>query len=117
MNRKLLLVVGICGGVMLAGAVGCKERKVVVVREPVPLQQPAEVILVPEAPPPAVVERRPPPPGPGYVWVSGYWTHQHGRYVWAPGRWERPPHRNGVWVAPRWERTPRGWRHTPGHWR
>jgi len=118
MNRKLLLVVGICGAVVVAGVVGCREERTrtVVVREPAPVAPPGYV-LVAEPPPPVIVESPGPPPGPGFVWIHGYWIHPHARYEWVRGHWERPPHARAVWAAPRWERTEHGWRHEPGRWR
>jgi hypothetical protein len=39
------------------------------------------------APPaPAYIAR-----GPDFVWVDGFWSFEHGRRVWVPGRWDRRP--------------------------
>jgi hypothetical protein len=48
-------------------------------------------VVVRVASPRAVVETRGPGPGTGYVWVDGYHRWDGHAYVWAPGRWERPP--------------------------
>ena len=54
-------------------------------------------------PPPARVEVFGVAPGPGFVWVDGYWNWSGSRYVWAPGRWQRPPRGRGRWEQGRWE--------------
>jgi WXXGXW repeat (2 copies) len=56
-------------------------------------------------------------PGPGYVWTEGYWNLAGGSWVWAPGRWLRPPRPHSVWVAPEWRREGRGYRFHRGRWR
>ena len=38
-------------------------------------------------------------------------------YVWAPGRWERPPRVHAVWVRHRWVHRNGGWVLVEGHWR
>jgi len=58
----------------------------------------------------------------GFVWVPGYYDHDHGRYKWVAGRWEHErkgyayhgatwEHRSGHWYY-----TEPGWRreHSPG---
>jgi len=73
------------------------------------------------APPAAPVEVVP-PPRIGFVWVPGYYDHDHGRYKWVAGRWEHErkgyayhgatwEHRSGHWYY-----TEPGWRreHSPG---
>lgn len=78
----------------------------------------AEVgIVVRVAPPPPVVEHYGPPPHPGYVWISGYQRWDGGRYVWVPGRWDRPPHPGARWVGHRWVHRRNGWVMQEGHWR
>ena len=52
-------------------------------------------VVIGRTPPPLRYERRPPPPGEGFVWVDGYWRVDRGRYVWAPGVWQRAT----VWRA------------------
>ena len=49
-------------------------------------------VVIRIGPPPPVVEERGPPPERGYVWIDGYHRWDGDRYVWTPGRWERPPH-------------------------
>ena len=56
-------------------------------------------------------------PGPGFVWTEGYWNLAGSRWLWMPGRWMRPPHRNAVWVAPEWRQEGRGYRFHRGYWR
>ena len=49
-------------------------------------------VVVRVAPPAPIVEERGRPPERGFVWIDGYHRWDGGRYVWVPGRWERPPH-------------------------
>jgi hypothetical protein len=71
--------------------------------------------VVEMAPPPPQRDVIPVPPGPGWFWISGFWTWRLGRHVWISGRWSEP--RSGyVWVPQRWERQGRGWREVPGRW-
>ncbi|HLJ17988.1 MAG TPA: hypothetical protein VKV15_26055 [Bryobacteraceae bacterium] len=67
-------------------------------------------------PPPPRVEAYGYAPGPGYVWVSGFWDWR-GQWVWAPGRWARPPRPHAYWVPSRWERGHHGYAFVRGHWR
>ena len=76
---------------------------------------PSTTTVVEEAPPApvaetVVVER----PGPGYVWIGGEWVW-NGGWFWRAGYWSYLP--GGVWVEGGWSRGPRGWYHSPGHWR
>ncbi len=71
--------------------------------------------VVEEAPPAplpetVIVER----PGPAYAWVGGEWVW-NGGWFWRAGYWAYHP--GGVWVEGGWSRGPRGWSHSPGHWR
>lgn len=67
------------------------------------------------APPPVQAEVIGVAPGPGWFWISGFWTWQLGRHVWIGGRWEAP--RQGwAYVPHRWEPRGRGWRESPGRW-
>lgn len=67
------------------------------------------------APPAVVYEPVVAAPGPGYFWISGYWTWQLGRHVWIGGRWS--PQRPGyVWTPHRWVPHGSGWRESPGRW-
>jgi hypothetical protein len=74
-------------------------------------------VVVRIGPPPPVVERRPPPPEHGYVWIAGYHRWDGARYVWTPGRWDRPPHPGAHWVAHRWVHHGDHWEMQEGHWR
>ena len=74
-------------------------------------------VLVRVGPPAPIVERRGPAPGPGYVWIDGYHRYEGGRYVWTPGRWDRPPHPGARWEAARWEHRHGGYVFHEGHWR
>jgi WXXGXW repeat (2 copies) len=56
-------------------------------------------------------------PRSGVVWVNGNYEWDGARYVWAPGRWARPPRRHAVWVGPRWVQRRHRWVKTPGRWR
>ena len=67
-------------------------------------------------PPPIRYEVPPPPPEVEYVWVQGYWVPSGPRYVWCPGRWERPPYYGAGWHAARWEHGEHGYRYHEGYW-
>ena len=56
-------------------------------------------------------------PGPGYMWAEGFWDWRGGNYVWAPGRWMRPPHARAVWDPGVWAQSNRGYAFRRGHWR
>ena len=68
-------------------------------------------------PPPVRAEVFGTAPGPGYVWIRGNWNYTGGRYNWAPGRWERPPHGRTHWEAGRWEKHGSQYHFREGHWR
>ncbi|MGA2251570.1 YXWGXW repeat-containing protein [Terracidiphilus sp.] len=74
-------------------------------------------VVVRIAPPVAVVEHPGPRPGPGYEWVAGYHRWDGARYVWVPGRYDRPPHAGAHWVAHRWVHRNGGYVLQEGHWR
>lgn len=74
-------------------------------------------VVIRVAPPAAIIERPGLPPERGFVWVAGYQRWDGGRYVWVPGRWERPPHPHARWVAARWVYRHGTWRMIEGHWR
>ena len=76
----------------------------------------AEVVIR-IAPPRVQVERRMLRPSRDHVWVPGYQRWDGGTYGWAPGRWERPPHRGARWVQPRYQRQRDGWIFIEGRWR
>jgi hypothetical protein len=76
-----------------------------------------EEVVVKVAPPHPVLETRVVAPGPGYVWISGYHRWDGAAYVWAPGRWELPPHPHQHWVAHRWVHKHGGYVLVEGHWR
>ena len=70
-----------------------------------------------------VTEESPPAPQyetvevrPGFVFVHGHWSRDHGRWAWQTGRYERERH-GYRFVDGRWER--RGNRHVwvDGQWR
>jgi hypothetical protein len=67
-------------------------------------------------PPPLRYEARPRMPGPGYVWTEGYWRWDRGRYVWAPGVWQRPPYAGAYWTHPHYDHYADGWHYHEGHW-
>jgi hypothetical protein len=73
-------------------------------------------IVIGRTPPPLRYERRPPPPGQGYAWVDGYWGANGGRYVWIPGRWDRPPYAGAYWSHPHYDHYNDGWHLHEGHW-
>lgn len=74
-------------------------------------------VVVRIGPPAPLVERRPPPPERGYVWIAGYHNWDGNRYVWVPGRWDRPPHPGARWEAHHWVHRHDGWVLMEGHWR
>ncbi|MFC5863107.1 hypothetical protein ACFPT7_12445 [Acidicapsa dinghuensis] len=74
-------------------------------------------VVVRVGPPAPIVERRPVAPGPGFVWIDGYHRWDGARYVWVPGRWDRPPRPHARWVPHRWEHRHDGWVLVEGHWR
>lgn len=73
-------------------------------------------ITIGRTPPPLRYERRPPPPGAGFVWIDGYWGIQGNRYVWVPGRWDRPPYAGAYWSHPHYDHYQDGWHYHEGHW-
>ncbi len=73
-------------------------------------------IYIGRRPPPMRYERRPPMPGQGYMWIDGYWGVSHNRYVWMPGRWNRPPYEGAYWNHPHYEHSRRGWQYHEGGW-
>src|SRR5579863_8391708 len=77
----------------------------------------AAEVIVKVAPPHVIVEKRPRAPGPEFVWVNGFHRWNGERYVWEPGRWDRPPHPHAKWVGHRWEKRHGGWVMVEGHWR
>jgi len=74
-------------------------------------------VTVRTPPPPALVEVRPVVPFVGAVWIGGYYTYEHNRYVWIPGRYAKPPRRDMHWVPGYWKEHHRGWKWTQGYWR
>jgi hypothetical protein len=95
-------------GVLL---VGCYEGYAV---------QPAYTVsaAVSVAPPPPVDEALPPAPYPGAAWLAGSWEWRplEQRYVWAGGRWGRPPGPGLVYRPPVWSRAGAFYRREPGRW-
>lgn len=74
----------------------------------------AVVIVDPPAPRYGVVGVA---PGPGFVWVEGFWNLRGSAWVWAPGRWVRPPRPGAVWVGSAWRHEGAHWRYHRGYWR
>jgi hypothetical protein len=74
-------------------------------------------VVIRIGPPPPVVEVRGVPPERGFVWIDGYHRWDGARYVWVPGRWERPPHPGARWVAHKWVHRHGEWVLIEGHWR
>lgn len=72
---------------------------------------------VPAPPPPLVAGAVGYAPGPGYVWTDGFWDLRGSRWVWASGRWSRPPRARAVWVRPYWAPYGNSWRFHQGYWR
>src|SRR5256885_16853973 len=89
-------------------ATGCYSHRVVAT--------PSGEMVVVEAPPSPRHEVIGIAPSASHVWVQGYWSHRHGRWVWVPGHWELRPRATATWVPGHWDQTSRGWVWTPGHW-
>jgi len=87
----------------------------VVVAAPVPAPPPPSPVVVTQSPPAPPVEVVSPAPGPGYAWVSGYWSWQ-GAWVWVPGNWMVQPRPAVIWVPGHWIRHRHGWIWMEGHW-
>lgn len=78
--------------------------------------QPANTVIVTNAPPAAQAEVVSARPGSDYVWVSGYWTWRDNRYEWMAGHWEVPPRTDSVWVPPHWVPENGAYRFYEGYW-
>jgi hypothetical protein len=77
----------------------------------------ADCIVYPTIGPPALrAEAAIGRPGPGYVWISGYWTWSGGGYRWHSGYWARA-RRGRAWVDGRWEQRGQRWAWHKGYWR
>jgi hypothetical protein len=74
-------------------------------------------VFVPAAPPPLRVEVMPPPPPYAAIWQPGHWRWDGRRYVWARGRYVRPPRARHEWVAGHWDPGPHGYVWVEGFWR
>ncbi len=75
----------------------------------------AAVIVSATAPPPPRVVYVP-EPRPGYAWQPGYWTLDHGNWVWVDGGFIalQPGY---AWDPAHWEQRPDGqWQLVPGRW-
>jgi len=127
--RRRSVVAGIACVLAVAVAVAVVGCKTVIIRQesppPVVVAAPPVVMYGAPPPPPVIVVGEPPPmiverPGPRpsdlHVWIGGYHEYRGGRYVWVPGRWDRPPRPAAVWVPPHYDRLDRGYRYTPGYW-
>ena len=68
-------------------------------------------------PPAREHENRGRAPERGYVWIGGYQRYEGDRYVWTPGRWERPPQEHQRWVGHKWRNNHGQWEMQEGHWR
>src|ERR1035437_1129382 len=63
-----------------------------------------------------LVDTPPPPPSGDAVWTGGYWVWQ-GNWVWAHGRWARPPRHGYHWNNPYYEHRGNGVVFVNGYWR
>jgi hypothetical protein len=66
-----------------------------------PTEQP-EAVSIDWAPPPMLVDTPPEAPSDDDVWTGGFWVWE-GSWVWAHGRWSRPPHHGYRWHNPYYE--------------
>lgn len=73
-------------------------------------------VAVGPPPPPPVYGPVGVAPGVGFVWTNGYYVLNGRRWVWRPGRWQRPPYAGARWVAPTWHRRGNGWVRRGGRW-
>lgn len=74
-------------------------------------------VVIRVGPPAPIVEHPGPRPYAGAVWVSGYHRWDGARYVWTPGRWDRPPRPRARWVPAHYVHRHGGWILVEGHWR
>ncbi len=119
-TSSLLKPVFLIAGASLL-ATGCVVREVRYRNPPPPAYavQPGPVggeVVVEGAPPEPIIEVVPVPPDPAFIWIGGVWAW-HGRWVWEPGHYARPPRYGAVWVPHRY--VYRGGRHVyvRGYWR
>jgi hypothetical protein len=82
-----------------------------------PVASLAQIAIRIGPPPPPIYERPGPPPEPGYVWTNGYHRYEGDRYVWTPGRYQRPPRERARWVPHHWQHRHGQWVMVEGHWR
>jgi hypothetical protein len=75
-----------------------------------------EVHITTGRPPALRHEVRGPRPGSDYLWIGGFWHSDGGRWIWVPGRWERPAATHAYWISPRYVHTEGGYIYEPGHW-
>jgi hypothetical protein len=73
-------------------------------------------VYIGSPPPPVRYEAVPVSPGPGFVWTAGYWGVEGNRYVWVPGRWQRPPYEGAYWTHPHYDHYDKGWQYHEGYW-
>ena len=99
--RKLLMVSGVLAGTILTGCAGGGYY--------------TSARLGPPPPPRYGYVRV--APAPGYVWADGFWDMRGSRWVWAPGRWMRPPRRGAIWVPNEWRTEGGRYRLHRGYWR
>jgi len=76
----------------------------------------AVVIWAPYAPPSPRSERRPKKPKWNFIWVSGRWDWQGGKYVWVNGAWMAPPQGMHRWKPGKWEHQSNYWVWVEGEW-
>lgn len=56
------------------------------------------------------------PSGYDDVWISGYWERDPDEWTWAPGRWEKPPHKKARWKDGHWKLQDDKWHWNRGTW-
>ncbi len=114
-HRRIASLCLLSAGLLAPVAVtGCVTSGGVAVEADLP---PSDVIWVDVPPPPPEEEVVVAAPGPGYIWINGYWTWRGQRYVWTPGRWERPPRPSAHWQKGEWGKYKGRWYFREGRWR
>jgi hypothetical protein len=55
-------------------------------------------------------------PSPAYVWMSGHWNSDGGKWQWVAPHWDLPPSRSAVWIEGHWVPSGASWVWSNGAW-